>query len=132
MTAAVEAWGDEGRRYDYRKETYSESTGHFSQLVWKGTTDVGCGRVECGGRGGVRGWFVVCEYWPKGNIEGMFGDEVGGVVGLWVVDGDREVGEGLARVVAEVNGGGAGRRRFGFGWGVLVVVGVGMLGALGL
>jgi hypothetical protein len=35
--------------------------GHFTQLVWKGTETVGCGRSNCSGRGDAPGWYVVCE-----------------------------------------------------------------------
>ncbi|KAI0097918.1 CAP domain-containing protein [Nemania sp. FL0031] len=71
-TASVEAWGDEGDKYNYNKPGFSEGTGHFTQLVWKNTSDVGCGRRLCG----ERGWYLVCEYWPRGNVIGAFQDEV--------------------------------------------------------
>lgn len=48
----------------------------FTQLVWKNTTSLGCGRTLCGGRNGVPGWLVVCEFDPKGNIVGKFGANV--------------------------------------------------------
>ncbi|KAI0451992.1 CAP domain-containing protein [Xylaria acuta] len=73
-TAAVEAWGDERARYDFGNPGFGEATGHFTQLVWKSTTDVGCGRRLCAGG---RGWYLVCEYWPRGNVIGAFGDQVG-------------------------------------------------------
>ncbi|KAL7804892.1 PR-1-like protein [Trichoderma aethiopicum] len=72
-TAAVEAWGNEDREYNFAKPGFTEETGHFSQLVWKNTRAVGCGRKLCG----ERGWFVVCEYWPRGNVGGEYADEVG-------------------------------------------------------
>lgn len=71
-TAAVDAWGDEREDYDFGDQGFSESTGHFTQLVWKDTTDVGCGRRLCG----EKGWYLVCEYWPRGNVEGAFDEEV--------------------------------------------------------
>ncbi|EEU39077.1 uncharacterized protein NECHADRAFT_70256 [Fusarium vanettenii 77-13-4] len=71
-TASIEAWGDEREDYDFDKPKFSKATGHFSQLVWKDTTDVGCGRKLCGDRG----WFLVCEYWPRGNVIGQFTDQV--------------------------------------------------------
>ncbi|KAI1177274.1 CAP domain-containing protein [Nemania sp. FL0916] len=71
-TAAIEAWGDEGRKYNYKKPGFSEATGHFTQLVWKNTTDVGCGRRLCTNSG----WYLVCEYWPRGNVIGDFQGEV--------------------------------------------------------
>ncbi|KAL7904248.1 CAP domain-containing protein [Trichoderma velutinum] len=78
-TAAVEAWGNEDEKYNFNHPGFTEETGHFSQLVWKATRGVGCGRKLCG----TRGWFVVCEYWPRGNVGGQYGEEV-----------NRRVGEG--------------------------------------
>lgn len=72
VTASVEAWGDERDDYDFKKGGFSKKTGHFTQLVWKDTTDVGCGRKLCG----ERGWFLVCEYWPRGNVIGQFTEQV--------------------------------------------------------
>ncbi|KAI1321961.1 PR-1-like protein [Xylariaceae sp. FL0255] len=72
-TASVDAWGDEGKKYDYNDPGFSEKTGHFTQLVWKDTTAVGCGRRLCTGG---HGWYLVCEYWPRGNIIGEFKEEV--------------------------------------------------------
>ncbi|KAI0466671.1 CAP domain-containing protein [Xylaria cf. heliscus] len=71
-TASVEAWGNERAKYDFDNPGFTEDTGHFTQLVWKSTTDVGCGRRLCG----ERGWYLVCEYWPRGNIIGAFKDQV--------------------------------------------------------
>lgn len=73
---AVEAWGDERDFYDFDGPTgFAEKTGHFTQLVWGGTTSVGCARVDCAinedtDDGDAHGWYVVCEYWPPGNVLG--------------------------------------------------------------
>ena len=40
-TSCVEAWGDERDAYDFGSPGFTEETGHFSQLVWIDTTDVG-------------------------------------------------------------------------------------------
>ncbi|KAF2480527.1 CAP domain-containing protein, partial [Neohortaea acidophila] len=67
---AVDAWAAEEKHYQYPDGGFSESTGHFTQLVWKNTTHVGCGAVNCGsGTGGdaAFGWYLVCEYAPAGN-----------------------------------------------------------------
>lgn len=70
--------------YDFREPTgYTEATGHFTQLVWRDTTDVGCAAVDCGyvgeNEGGrperALGWYVVCEYSPGGNIVGSDDDK---------------------------------------------------------
>jgi hypothetical protein len=41
---------------------------------------MGCARKECNGDGGddAPGWYVVCEYWPRGNVVGQFKDNVQG------------------------------------------------------
>lgn len=73
VTASIEAWGNEREEYDYKDAEFEKDTGHFTQLVWKNTTDVGCGRRLCG----ESGWYLVCEYWPRGNVEGEFEESVG-------------------------------------------------------
>ncbi|KAI6291374.1 hypothetical protein MCOR34_010193 [Pyricularia oryzae] len=75
--AGVVAWGDERRGYDFGSGEFDDRTGHFTQMVWRDTSDVGCGRKLCGGGddGGAR-WFLVCQYWPRGNIVGSFTEMV--------------------------------------------------------
>ncbi|KAK3167840.1 hypothetical protein OEA41_004286 [Lepraria neglecta] len=41
VTATVEGWGGEGKKYNWGHPGFGEGTGHFTQLVWKGTTSVG-------------------------------------------------------------------------------------------
>lgn len=71
-TASVEAWGEERDEYDFKKAEFSKATGHFTQLVWKNTTTVGCARKLCDDGG----WYLVCEYWPRGNVVGSFEESV--------------------------------------------------------
>ncbi|PBK60891.1 PR-1-like protein [Armillaria solidipes] len=66
--ASVKAWGDEGDSYNCSDPGFSSDTGHFTQLVWKSTTTVGCARVNCDGTNDTPGWYVTCEYDPAGNI----------------------------------------------------------------
>jgi uncharacterized protein YkwD len=61
VTASVIAWGHERTEYDFKKADFDTKTGHFTQLVWKGTQQVGCGRTNCTGKGNAPGWFLVCE-----------------------------------------------------------------------
>ncbi|KFY36419.1 hypothetical protein V495_07923 [Pseudogymnoascus sp. VKM F-4514 (FW-929)] len=75
-TASIDAWGTERDEYDFKKGEFSHETGHFTQVVWKDTTTVGCGRTKCDGRGGSPGWYVVCEYYPPGNVIGAFVENV--------------------------------------------------------
>lgn len=77
VVASIDGWGGERVDYDFDKGEFSEETGHFTQLVWKNTTAVGCGRVDCGEG---KGWYLVCEYWPRGNVIGQFEVNVGRAV----------------------------------------------------
>ena len=73
-TDSCQAWGDEYKEYSWSNPGFSEATGHFTQLVWKDSQQVGCGRAFCGAN---NGWYVVCEYQPVGNVIGSFAQQVG-------------------------------------------------------
>ena len=71
VTDSVDGWGNERAEYNFNTPTgFSEATGHFTQLVWKDTTSTGCAAVNCTGKGGMTGFFLVCEYSPPGNVVG--------------------------------------------------------------
>lgn len=67
---AVEAWYEEVVHYDYNKPGFSVDTGHFTQVVWKSTTQLGCGVAQgpktIAGRTATIN-YVVCHYAPDGN-----------------------------------------------------------------
>jgi len=69
-SASVDGWGQERKQYNFNKPGFSEVTGHFTQLVWSNTTSVGCARVSCQGKNNTPGFYVVCEYFPAGNVVG--------------------------------------------------------------
>lgn len=78
-SAAVQDWYSEIKDYDYNKPVFSSATGHFTQVVWKGSTKVGCGAAP--GPATIEGtkydgFYVVCQYAPAGNVEGQFADNV--------------------------------------------------------
>jgi uncharacterized protein YkwD len=56
-------WYDEVNRYDFTKPGFQKGTGHFTQIVWRGTREVGCAVANCGGKS-----LWVCRYAPQGNI----------------------------------------------------------------
>ncbi|KAE9375367.1 PR-1-like protein, partial [Stipitochalara longipes BDJ] len=71
----IDCWGLERVNYNWNNPGFSESTGHFTQIVWKTSTQVGCSRTLCS-----PGWWVVCHYSPPGNVLGIldaFTDNVG-------------------------------------------------------
>ncbi|KYK60953.1 hypothetical protein DCS_02093 [Drechmeria coniospora] len=57
--------------------------GHFTQMVWKKTTKVGCASVLC--RAGTvlsyPAWYTVCNYDPQGNMAGEFVQNVSPALG---------------------------------------------------
>lgn len=87
VSGCVELWGNERDKYDFGNPGFDKETGHFTQLVWKNTTDVGCGRKWCG----KKRWYLVCEYWPRGNILGQFDKQVETRLNLAPGRGFREV-----------------------------------------
>ena len=63
--AVVNAWATEARNYDYRTNRCRGVCGHYTQIVWRGTKEVGCAVARGGGR---EIW--VCNYSPAGNWMG--------------------------------------------------------------
>ena len=53
--------------------TNFDSWGHFTQIVWKNSNEVGCATVVCNSLGNVDSStplpFTVCNYGPPGKIE---------------------------------------------------------------
>ncbi len=71
-TQVVNDWYGEISQYDFNNPGYSDATGHFTQVVWKGTKMLGCGAADCGSDGTL----YVCNYEPAGNLQGAFQDNV--------------------------------------------------------
>ncbi|MEZ4365074.1 MAG: CAP domain-containing protein [Kofleriaceae bacterium] len=69
--SSVDMWYREIELYDFARGGFSMQTGHFTQVVWRGTTQVGCGSAQCGG---MTTW--VCNYDPPGNWEGAYAANV--------------------------------------------------------
>ncbi|KAJ3829328.1 CAP domain-containing protein [Lentinula raphanica] len=67
----VNLWMEEASQYNYSNPTFSSSTGHFTQVVWKSTTSVACAIGNCSFLGSGTG-YLVCRYFPPGNYLGQF------------------------------------------------------------
>lgn len=70
----VDMWYDEVDGYSayWGKEDVPMSVMHFTQVVWKGTTKVGCGMYDC-----PDGKLATCRYQEAGNMMGSFAANVG-------------------------------------------------------
>jgi len=75
IAAAIESWTDEVSEYD----SSNPQPSHFTQVVWKATTQVGCALQMCNGifspSFGTAKYYV-CEYSPQGNVIGEFAQNV--------------------------------------------------------
>ena len=72
LEAMVDYWAEE--RKHYRPGLFPgvsttgnwEDVSHYTQLIWRGTTHVGCALERSG-----RSDFLICRYSPKGNRDGV-------------------------------------------------------------
>ncbi|KAK6196095.1 hypothetical protein SNE40_001386 [Patella caerulea] len=68
---AVEQWYSEISKHDYSSQR-SLGTGHFTQVVWKDSKEVGIGKARAAGGKIV----VVASYRPAGNVIGHYKENV--------------------------------------------------------
>lgn len=77
---AVASWYAEGGEYDYAREPPPDTpAGHFTQLVWAGSSCMGVGLAPAPHRPGK--WIVVVKYDPPGNWLGRYTANVRAPVG---------------------------------------------------
>lgn len=72
-TAYVEGWFNEVQVYNYNSNQCSGVCGHYTQVVWAGSDNLGCGAYRCAttvGFGGTNALNFVCNYGPGGNVNG--------------------------------------------------------------
>ena len=75
LTGMVDQWGAEQANYIPGVPLGQASTtgnfgdiGHYTQIVWRDTTTVGCGLASGSINGSPVGTFLVCQYDPPGNF----------------------------------------------------------------
>jgi uncharacterized protein YkwD len=71
LTQLVDLWGGEKKYFiqaafpDVSTTGDWRSVGHYTQMIWRDTTEVGCGLATGGGYD-----YLACEYAPQGNFMG--------------------------------------------------------------
>lgn len=68
-TGVVDAWYDEISDYNSADPVAS----HYTQVVWKATTQVGCAKKYCDS---YWGQYTICSYYTPGNVIGYFSENV--------------------------------------------------------
>lgn len=65
---AVNDWVSEKAYYDYTSNSCASGheCGHYTQVVWSSTTDIGCASVSCSDAS----TYIICSYYPPGNYVG--------------------------------------------------------------
>lgn len=65
----VDAWASEQKDYSYASNSCAAGKvcGHYTQVVWKNTTTIGCGMAQCDN---PKNQVWVCQYLPAGNWVG--------------------------------------------------------------
>ena len=61
--------------YDFEDGKFTMTTGHFTQVVWSSSRQLGIGKAT-GSHDGVPCTYIVARYKPAGNFEGQFQTEV--------------------------------------------------------
>ena len=68
-TWVIDKWGAESADYSPERDACAPNRhcGHYTQIVWATTAEVGCGMAVCPTLDQV--W--VCNYRPRGNVRGL-------------------------------------------------------------
>ncbi|KAL7062271.1 hypothetical protein AAHC03_0161 [Spirometra sp. Aus1] len=71
-------WYDEVKDYDFESNTGTGVVGHYTQMVWANTRELGCAKHDCpsllylDNLMDIPGEFLVCQYSPPGNYYGQW------------------------------------------------------------
>eukprot|EP01025_Chloroclados_australasicus_P060254 TRINITY_DN7719_c0_g1_i2.p1 TRINITY_DN7719_c0_g1~~TRINITY_DN7719_c0_g1_i2.p1 ORF type:complete len:727 (+),score=88.51 TRINITY_DN7719_c0_g1_i2:344-2524(+) len=70
-STAVQNWILDTQDYNFERPVVGMKFATLTQVLWKGTTQVGCAAAQC-----PRGQMVVCRYDPTGNVPGSTAENV--------------------------------------------------------
>ncbi|KAF5337478.1 hypothetical protein D9758_013583 [Tetrapyrgos nigripes] len=70
IAKGIQDWANENTTYSYENPKAS----HFTQMVWKSSLQLGCAVQNCtlAVLGNHLSTYIVCEYYPKGNVRGKY------------------------------------------------------------
>lgn len=67
----INKWYEEKQNYEFDSNKYIENTGHFTQLIWRETKEIGFGKKINKGK-----MYFIAIYYPAGNIFKQFKNNV--------------------------------------------------------
>ena len=71
----VDSWVAEVKDYDYASNSCAATCGHYTQVVWRKSSALGCAVSNCSKNSPFSGFdqwqFWVCNYDPPGNFNGQ-------------------------------------------------------------
>jgi len=78
--SATDSWYEEVYDYNYNNPGFSPDTGHFTQVVWKNSRNLGIAKAKGKAFKDGRTWqctWIVGRYKPAGNYQGQYQKNVG-------------------------------------------------------
>ena len=71
ITEMCDSWYNEKNNYDQKSDKYQKNSNHFTQMIWKGTKEIGFGYKMIKGTS-----YAVVNYYPPGNTFLEYKDNV--------------------------------------------------------
>ncbi len=76
VAAAIDSFYSEIKYYDFNNPGFSMQTGHFTQVVWKSSIQIGVGVATYPDSRYQHRTVVCINYTPRGNVQGQFPQNV--------------------------------------------------------